>query len=173
MLIASDSDGAGRLFPPDAPSAASYLGAQGFEVINTLRARVDEHIAAQYGAVERVGCLLSWTSGRGELGTPDDEPLQAFNWLRDAVKGTYAPHIDAENQPAYELSTLLYLSTAGADFSGGLFAFNDVDADRLVVPHAGRLLAFCSGHRNLHQVRPVRAGDRFVLSTWYRRAVGC
>jgi len=65
---------------------------------------------------------------------------------------------------------LLYLTTADVHFGGGLFAFNDADADRLVAPQAGRLLAFCSGSQNLHQVRRVIAGDRLALSMWYRRA---
>lgn len=168
MLVASDSDGEGRLFPPDAPSAESYLGATGFALITSLRERVDNHISAEYGAIERVGCLLSWISGRGERSTPSSE-LRAFNWLTDAVTGTYAPHVDKANQSAYDISSLLYLSSAGTDFDGGLFAFNDPDVDRLVEPVRGRLIAFCSGHKNLHQVRPVTAGDRMVISTWYRR----
>ena len=78
---------------------------------------------------------------------------------------------DISHSLVYDVSTLLYLSTHSIDFSGGLFAFNDPDEDRLVEPVAGRLVAFDSGFDNLHQVRPVLAGERFVLSIWYRRVV--
>ena len=36
-----------------------------------------------------------------------------------------------------------------------------------VEPIAGRLLSFCSGFQNVHQVEP--RGRRLVLSMWYRR----
>ena len=54
-------------------------------------------------------------------------------------------------------------------FNGAWFAFNDEDCDRLVAPRAGRLLAFTSGFENLHQVQPIRNGNRFALSVWFRR----
>ena len=177
MIVASDTDGDGRIFPPDAPTAESYLGAGGLALILSMRERVDERVHEQYGSVERAGCLLSWISGRSKReGVRGGEqaqaqlPLRSFNWLTDPISGTFAPHVDRANVPEYEISTLLYLSTAGVDFEGGAFAFNDPDADRLVEPSAGMLLAFCSGFRNLHQVRPVSFGERFVLSTWYRRS---
>ena len=182
MLVAADSDGEGRLFPPDAPSAKDYLGESGLALIMSLRERVEERVAERYGALERVGCLLSWISAGaqrdGEARVPPESRPEAaaaaaearsFNWLVDSVTGTYAPHVDRANQSSYDISSLLYLTTARTDFDGGLFAFNDPDADRLVEPAAGRLLAFCSGFTNLHQVRPVTAGDRLVLSTWFRR----
>ena len=172
MLLASDSDGEGRLFPPDAPSAKDYLGESGLALIMSLRERVEERVAERYGPLERVGCLLSWISaGDGEARPEAAAAAEArsFNWLVDSVSGTYAPHVDRANQSMYDISSLLYLTSAATDFDGGLFAFNDPDADRLVEPTAGRMLAFCSGFTNLHQVRPVTAGDRIVLSTWFRR----
>lgn len=175
MSIACDTDGEGRLFPPDAPSAEQYLGEAGLALILSLRDRVDERVSEHIGApIARVGCLLSWISGgspAGAVGTPphaEPDPV-AFNWLTDPLSGTYAPHVDRANRPEYEVSALLYLSTAGVDFTGGHFAFNDADRDRLVAPRAGRLLAFCSGFANLHQVRRVTSGERLVLSTWYQR----
>ena len=88
------------------------------------------------------------------------------------------------NVSKYDISSLLYLSTVGIDFEavsltltptitpiptmilirsyynpkGGHFAFNDQDQDRLIEPKAGRLVAFDSGSKNLHQVRPVISG---------------
>lgn len=162
------SDGEGRLFSPDAPSAAASLGADGLALIVELRARAEARVTEHFGAVSCVGCLLSWISAGGAE-SARTEPPRSFDPLRDAHSGTFAPHVDAANQPAYEISSLLYLSTAHEDFEGGLFAFNDADADRVVEPAAGRLLCFCSGYRNLHQVKRVTAGERFVLSMWYRR----
>lgn len=137
----------------------------------SLRERVDACVHEHYGATERVGCLLSWLSGPGKPSGEAQPPPQykSFNWLEDPVSGSYAPHVDRANVSEYEVSALLYLSSARTDFEGGFFAFNDQDADRLVEPTAGMLLAFCSGSTNLHQVRRVTSGDRVVLSTWYRR----
>lgn len=86
----------------------------------------------------------------------------------------------------YEFSSLLYFNTINTDgrqeakgeercrgttetFEGAWFAFNDEDADRLIAPRAGRLLAFTSGFENLHQVQPILSGNRFALSVWFRR----
>jgi predicted 2-oxoglutarate/Fe(II)-dependent dioxygenase YbiX len=136
-------------------------------------------VRARYGAdAEPVNHLVSWIAGRGRRGGEGAgeeggaRGLQSFNWLQHAVTGTYGPHVDKANQPQYDISALLYLGTAGEDFEGGLFAFNDHDCDRLVAPVAGRMLAFGSGFENLHQVRPVRSGERFVLSVWFRRGPG-
>ena len=77
------------------------------------------------------------------------------------------PHVDKANIPTYDYSALLYLNTRGLDFEGGDFAFLDDDADRVVEPRAGRLLYFTSGPENLHQVREVRKGTRYVLAMWF------
>jgi hypothetical protein len=58
------------------------------------------------------------------------------------------------------------------------FQFADVDAGpagalqegqtvHLVEPAAGRLVMFSSGRENVHQVRPVRRGTRYVMSMWF------
>ena len=39
MIVAADSDGDGRLFPPDAPDAESYLGSSGLALIMAMRDR--------------------------------------------------------------------------------------------------------------------------------------
>ena len=77
-------------------------------------------------------------------------------------------HVDKANIASYDYSALLYLSTGGgADFEGGELAFLDADAERLVTPRAGRLVAFSSGLENLHRVREVTRGERFVLAMWF------
>ena len=76
-------------------------------------------------------------------------------------------HVDKANIPTYDYSALLYLNTHGADFAGGELAFLDDDADRIVEPRAGRLVTFTSGPENLHRVRRVSRGRRYVLAMWF------
>ena len=117
--------------------------------------------------------FLSWIEGvehdvQGK-NADDDKSFDPAKHAEVLVGSTYGPHVDKANMPSYDVSALLYLNTAGIDYDGGLFAFIDEDADRLIRPHAGMLVAFHSDFKNLHHVRPVAAGDRFVLSLWYRR----
>ena len=173
MRICCDDDGDGsRLFPPHVPEAVPLLGDSGSALFAKLSERVKDRVCEQFGPVEHVNSLISWISGSAaELGAAgiDDPTPRSFDAERDALQGTFAPHVDKANQPTYDVSALLYLTTAGIDFRGGYFAFNDADRDRLIQPKAGRLLAFTSGFENLHQVRPVRCGERLVLSIWFRR----
>jgi len=141
MLICSDSDGDGRLFPPDIEEAQPLLGDDGFALFAELRARVRERVRARYGAVEPVNSLISWISGAGahSAGAATAEEtahLRSFDWRVDPAHGTFAPHVDKANQSAYDVSALLYLTTLGADFAGGHFAFNDPDCDLLLEPQA-------------------------------------
>ena len=78
-------------------------------------------------------------------------------------------HVDKANIASYDYSALLYLSDFGTDFRGGEFVFCDQDANRIVEPRMGRLVAFASGPENLHQVRTVTAGGRYVLAMWFTR----
>ena len=186
MLRCCDNDGDhGKLFPPHVPEASHFLGDDGFALFSELRQRVALQAAAACGPVVPAASLLSWISGSAaaidaggasdaDAGGANDAggELRSYDWRRDATHGTFAPHVDQANQADYDISALLYLSTFGVDFRGGLFAFNDTDCDRLVEPKAGRLLAFSSGVENLHQVRPVHAGERLVLSIWFRREGG-
>merc|ERR1739845_152708 len=58
-------------------------------------------------------------------------------------------------------------NSVGEDFGGGELAFNDADADRIVRPLAGRLVAFSSGLENLHRVQPMTWGRRYTLAVWF------
>jgi hypothetical protein len=186
MCRCCDNDGDhGKLFPPHVPEASHFLGDDGFALFSELRQRVALQAAVACGPVVPAASLLSWISGSAATidtgGASDADAggtsgaggeLRSYDWRRDATHGTFAPHVDQANQSDYDISALLYLSTFGVDFHGGLFAFNDTDCDRLVEPKAGRLLAFSSGFENLHQVRPVHSGERLVLSVWFRREGG-
>ena len=76
-------------------------------------------------------------------------------------------HVDKANIASYDYSALLYLNTQGDGFTNGDFAFIDDDDDKTVAPIAGRLLMFTSGLENLHQVREVTKGARYVLAMWF------
>lgn len=102
--------------------------------------------------------------------------LLRFQLLYAMLTVAMAASVDQVNVADYEFSSLLYLNTVSTEhsvsansFQGAWFAFNDEDCDRLVAPRAGRLLAFTSGFENLHQVQPIRNGNRFVLAAWFRR----
>lgn len=76
-------------------------------------------------------------------------------------------HVDKANVASYDYAALLYLNSQGEHFQGGDFAFVDAREDCLVSPCAGRLLTFTAGPENLHQVRRVTQGTRFVLAMWF------
>ena len=91
---------------------------------------------------------------------PDADPL-----IRSYPRQN--PHVDKANIASYDYSALLYLNSHGSDFDGGEFAFIDASDDKLVHPIQGRLLTFTSGLENLHQVREVTRGTRYVLAMWF------
>ena len=80
-----------------------------------------------------------------KLSPPSRKDLEENPLGAEQGYGYWAPHIDKANVPGYDVSAILYLSTMGEQFSGGAFAFNDADADRIVEPKMGRLLLFDSG----------------------------
>jgi len=54
------------------------------------------------------------------------------------ASGPSEPHVDKANQGRYDYSAVVYLTTKGADFDGGDFAFHDECGDSVVEPRAGR-----------------------------------
>lgn len=140
-------------------SAASILGETDYALAMVLLERMQSAVESSFGGPLRPsGAMLIWL-------TSEDQYHAADSVAEYASYST--PHVDQVNVLDYEISSLLYLNTAGRDFEGGMFAFNDPERDALVVPRAGRLLAFTSGFENLHQVQPVQRGDRFALSVWW------
>ncbi|CAG2172670.1 unnamed protein product [Oppiella nova] len=74
-------------------------------------------------------------------------------WLR---------HVDNKNR--FDLFTsLLYLSTYGADFTGGRFIFADQMSNTTIEPKLGRLVAYTAGSENRHRVERVTSGTRYAL----------
>jgi len=146
------------------------MGDAGAQAICGLVERVRRQIIKDFGLTEREeqeGRPVLFESGA--LLTR----LQA-EWARDMWEITgeedYAywnVHVDKANVASYDYAALLYLNTQGEHFSGGDFAFVDAEEDQLVAPRRGRLLTFTAGPENLHQVRRVTKGTRFVLAMWY------
>ena len=73
--------------------------------------RQAHHGRATDAGLERAGSLLSWITGAGEP-LPDESVAGHAN--RPARSGTFAPHADKANRPSYDVSALLYLTSAGA-----------------------------------------------------------
>ncbi|KAJ3118535.1 COPII subunit [Phlyctochytrium bullatum] len=73
-------------------------------------------------------------------------------------------HVDRDQYGTFCYTGLLYLSTAGDDFTGGNFiwyANNSEDSERqTLMPRAGRLSLFSSGSENPHRVTRVLSGLR-------------
>lgn len=143
--------------PLDIPAAEDLYGASGVALLSELRQRMARQVQQRIPDATVTGTLVSCITGSREARTSGDDDY------------TFAPHVDKANRDEYDVTALLYLTTHGEDHEGGLFAFNDAERDHTVVPQAGRLLTFCSGFSNLHQVQEVRSGRRMVLSVWFRR----
>ena len=97
------------------------------------------------------------------------------------------PHADKANRASYDYSALLYLNshcsngaeagasatvcdyedTAQPQFDGGEFVWLDLARDHVVQPRAGRLVYFTGGLENLHRLREVSAGTRYVIGMWF------
>eukprot|EP00042_Codosiga_hollandica_P031393 m.190380 g.190380 ORF g.190380 m.190380 type:complete len:127 (-) comp53628_c0_seq30:38-418(-) len=77
-------------------------------------------------------------------------------------------HTDQETYEGFSYTCLVYLSNFKTNFTGGQFAFRDVDGTEetlsLVEPKTGRLSCFTSGAENNHRVQPIINGMRFALT---------
>ncbi|ETV71421.1 hypothetical protein H257_13305 [Aphanomyces astaci] len=90
------------------------------------------------------------------------------SWVPQEMHDEYwHAHVDKNNTRHYDYSGLLYLADYGVEFTGGLFAFLDKDKNITVEPAQGRLMMFTSGMENLHEVRQVETGARYLMSMWF------
>ena len=144
---------------PDA-AARRRLGAGGLALMDSLRARAREHIAAAAN-------LTAPLYDSGALLTRLDAEFADDAYEVNHTHAYWNPHVDKANIASYDYSALLYLNAQGDAFEGGDFAFVDEEDDKTVAPRAGRLLTFTSGLENLHQVREVTKGSRLVLAMWF------
>lgn len=75
-------------------------------------------------------------------------------------------HCDESSFTTFHFSGVLWLSTAGEDFDGGLLVFraNETDSSPLAIaPRVGRAAFFSSGWENIHRVEPVTKGARWSI----------
>ncbi|KAI9905540.1 hypothetical protein PsorP6_013467 [Peronosclerospora sorghi] len=90
------------------------------------------------------------------------------SWTPAEIHDEYwHPHVDKENTEHYDYSGLLYLADYNEEFTGGLFSFLDEGTETVIEPSRGRLVMFTAGAENLHVVRKVETGVRYVLSLWF------
>merc|ERR1712048_436436 len=146
------------LLVPESDSAPR-MGMEGFLLTSRLLERVRLRVA------EALNISEVFYSG-SLLKRMDYPPLQDDMQL-DLNYDANNPHVDKANIASYDWSALLYFNSVGKDYEGGELVFNDVDADRMVRPLAGRMIAFSSGMENLHRVQPMVKGSRYVLSMWF------
>mmetsp|Transcript_655 Transcript_655/g.1080 ORF Transcript_655/g.1080 Transcript_655/m.1080 type:complete len:272 (+) Transcript_655:615-1430(+) len=140
-------------------SSLERLGTKGALLFQLLLAKVKLQLVNDFGlsVIYDSGALLTRLKADAPVDEWDMEPGHVY----------WNPHVDKANIPTYDYSALLYLNSHGSDFEGGEFSFIDNDADRIVQPRPGRLLFFTSGPENLHQVREVTKGTRYVLAMWF------
>lgn len=122
---------------------------------------------------DRFVALLPILSEHFGVALTSVEPLSFLRYLpgdhfvahRDAEK-------DGEGAQAGRLVSLVLFVNDAAEFEGGellVCPFDVPEASDLAIdlrPRGGRLLAFPSD--TLHQVLPVRSGERFSVVTWAR-----
>lgn len=137
------------------------MGEEGWELTGRLLGRMRQAIAGALGIHESV---LYYS---GSLVKRLDYPPLSDSMQLDARYDSFNAHVDKANIASYDWSALLYFSHWGGDFGGGELIFHDQDADRVVPPLAGRLVAFSSGLENLHRVAPMTWGSRYVLAMWF------
>jgi hypothetical protein len=131
-------------------------------------------------------------------------PLQAYS--RKYVAGTTQQgggggegdfvtlHTDEATHDGYHYSCVIYLSTAGVDFEGGAFVFNDPAKDeaaakktekegknmgieeqirrsgRTLIPYnptKGSAVIFSSGWENMHEVEKITSGVRYAVPCFF------
>lgn len=163
------------LEPEPTPECEEGLGLKHVRSVEVpdLRREIDEEMEGLYslGATtsmalkedKYVRSILEAEYGRlyyaGGIITRIDSEPRPNNLNKSHVYDT--PHVDKNNVPRYEISSLLYLSTHGVDFDGGELEF----CDDVIYPKFGQLVFFTSDLR--HRVRRVTRGTRYVLAMWF------
>lgn len=59
---------------------------------------------------------------------------------------------------------MLYLNNCGTDYEGGLLRFPSFEQE--IIPQAGMLVGFMSDRNYLHEVTPVKHGQRYAITIW-------
>ena len=185
----ADMEAVGRL----APRAVEAIRAAGR--LRGLVKKLEEIQAeeeAQAGGVAHPPSLDSWEAV-GESSGSAEAVRGGGGKAEGSTEQFSGPHADMASVLHYDYSAVLYLTSGGgAGFEGGELVFCDGDADRKVVPRAGRLVGFSSvsrehrpppnqrpdwglrtdvaqGLENVHRIEEVGEGGeaRVVLAMWF------
>lgn len=116
---------------------------------------------------------------RREVATPRSIYPETMILAALGVGGAHESHADNCRQNAMEkwepnhtpqrcYSTIYYLNS---DFDGGEIAFQQ--RNLLIKPKRGLLLGFPSDRHHVHEVFPVRAGNRYSLAIWWTHRRDC
>lgn len=131
-----------------------------FDITTSIRDRARNLIQSRFNTAE-----LYYSGG---LISRLEEPPRHDSFQLNSTHEYWNAHVDKANIVAYDYSALVYLSEYDSDFAGGELEFyDDLTSRTLVHPKPGLLVAFSSGLENVHRVRRLKCGQRFVLALWF------
>ncbi|CAG2173752.1 unnamed protein product, partial [Oppiella nova] len=120
--------------------------------------------------------LMDSTQQTEELFTEKD--FEVYRTVTNRIRKTIAIHFGISSAQLYitimtvfrrrnvkceQFTSSLYLSTYGADFSGGRLILTDEKSNQTIEPKLGRVSGFTSGSENEHFVERVTNGTRYAL----------
>lgn len=118
-----------------------------------LKIEVREFIEEYYS------CVVGQEELASLVGTLPGWELSMHYDTNSGVVPTYAGY------PSRDVTSLLYFSDYGIDFTGGdLYMPNQ---DLLIFPKAGTLVLFPTSEKYLHRVSKVESGERLNISTFW------
>jgi predicted 2-oxoglutarate/Fe(II)-dependent dioxygenase YbiX len=124
--------------------------------INEIRQRAADALCRFYRIAGPIYIDFTLAS---EMRVGDFAPVHADNESRDE-EGVWTP-----NHTSFHHSTaMLYLNNCGIDYEGGLLRFPSFEQE--IIPRAGMLVGFMSDRNYLHEVTPIRNGQRYAISIW-------
>jgi hypothetical protein len=132
------------------------LSADEASVLDSVYSRIRTTVKEQFHVSSEIyltrPSFFSRISGDGVAKTKNDE--------------YWHEHVDTAQYGTFDITGLVYLSTAAKEFSGGEFTFLDPNGTvkTVVEPRVGRLSLFTSDRENLHRVEKVQSGTRMAFT---------
>ena len=127
------------------------------EVLDTLKnglnTEIKEFIEDYYS------CVLGQEELASLVGAYPGWELSMHYDTNDGIVPTYAGY------PSRDITSLLYFSNYGIDFTGGdLYILNQ---DLSIFPKAGTLVVFPASEKYVHRVSKVESGERLSMSSFW------
>ncbi|CAG2173650.1 unnamed protein product [Oppiella nova] len=135
------------------PEKADVFTEKDLEVYGSVRNKVRKTIATHFG-VPAAQLYVTTSSDFSRITTKRAMNKYEVYWLR---------HVDRHNIECDHYTSVIYLSTYGADFSDGRFVFTDQMSNATIEPKLGRLVWYTSGSENEHFLERVTSGTRYAL----------